>query len=296
VPGCNNGLIPVKDAPRVLGDNGANEEGGPMERFLQSPIKELIGRFPALGTILEDYAIGCVPCSVGTCLLRDIVEIHNLSPGDEEELIDRIAAVVAPGQAVAIPRSGRNRAADTRKVSYSPPMKMLVKEHRRILRFVALIPALIAGLDVESVEGRGRILDAVDFIRSYADRFHHAKEEDLLFDCFDERLEILKAMLEDHRRGRACVQGILDAIARRDAGGVSRNLAEYGEILTEHIRKEDEILYPWMDRNLTTRQVGELYARFQAVDETFLEAGERYEVFVVGLEEQYLGAKTEVGR
>ena len=129
---------------------------------------------------LEDYAIGCVPCSVGTCLLSDIVEIHNLSLGDEEELIDRIAAVVAPGQAVAIPRSGRNRAADTRKVSYSPPMKMLVKEHRRILRFVALIPALIAELDVESVEGRGRILDAVDFIRSYADRFHHAKEEDLV--------------------------------------------------------------------------------------------------------------------
>ncbi len=267
-----------------------------MEQFLQSPIKELIGRFPALGTILEDYAIGCVPCSVGTCLLRDIVEIHNLSPGDEEELMGRIAAVVAPGQAVAVPRSGRDRAAGPGKVSYSPPMKRLVEEHRRILRFVALIPALTAGLDVESAEGRGRILDAVDFIRSYADRFHHAKEEDLLFACFDEGLEIFKAMHEDHRRGRACVQGVLDALARRDAGGVARNLAEYGEILTEHIRKEDEILYPWMDRNLTTRQVGELYARFREVDETFLEAGERYEAFVRSLEGQYLDAVAEVGR
>ena len=267
-----------------------------MERFLESPIKELIARFPALGTILEEYAIGCVPCSVGTCLLRDIVEIHNLSPGDEEELMGRIAAVVAPGQAVAIPRSGRDRTSGPRKVSYSPPMKMLVEEHRRILRFVALIPALTAGLDVESGEGRGRILDAVDFIRSYADRFHHAKEEDLLFACFDEGLEILKAMHEDHRRGRACVQGVLDAVERRDAGGVSRNLAEYGEILTEHIRKEDEILYPWMDRILTTRQVGELYARFREVDEGFLKAGERYEAFIGGLEGQYLDAKAEVVR
>ena len=267
-----------------------------MERFLQSPIKDLIGRFPALGMILEDYAIGCVPCSVGTCLLRDIVEIHNLSPGDEEELMGRIAAVVAPGQAVAIPRSGRDRAAGASKVSYSPPMKMLVEEHRRILRFVALIPALTAGLDVESGEGRERILDAVDFIRSYADRFHHAKEEDLLFACFDEGLEILQVMLEDHRRGRVCVQGVLDALGRRDAGEVSRNLSEYGEILTEHIRKEDEILYPWMDRNLTTRQVGELFARFGAVDETFLEAGQRYEAFVAGLEARYLDAKAEVVR
>ncbi len=267
-----------------------------MERFLESPIKELIARFPALGTILEEYAIGCVPCSVGTCLLRDIVGIHNLSPGDEEELMGRIAAVVAPGQAVAIPRSGRDRTAGPRKVSYSPPMKMLVEEHRRILRFVALIPALTAGLDVESAEGRGRILDAVDFIRSYADRFHHAKEEDILFACFDEGLEILKAMHEDHRRGRACVQAVLDAVERRDAEGVSGNLAEYGEILTEHIGKEDEILYPWMDRNLTTRQVGELYARFREVDEGFLEAGERYEAFIAGLEAQYLDAKVEVVR
>ena len=95
-----------------------------MERFLESPIKELIGRYPALGTILEDYGIGCVPCSVGTCLLRDIVEIHNLCPGDEEELMGRIAAVVAPGQAVAIPRSGRDRATGPGKVSLSPPMRM----------------------------------------------------------------------------------------------------------------------------------------------------------------------------
>ena len=204
-----------------------------MERFLQSPIKELIERFPALGKILEDYAIGCVPCSVGTCLLRDIVLIHNLCPADEEELMGRIAGIVAPCQAVKLSRPGRDRAAGPRKVSYSPPMKMLVEEHRRILRFVALIPKLAAELDVESAEGRGHILDAVDFIRSYADRFHHAKEEELLFACFDEELDILKAMHEDHRRGRACVQGVLDALGRRDAEGVSGNLTLYGEILTD---------------------------------------------------------------
>jgi len=267
-----------------------------MERFLQSPIKELIGRFPALGTILDDYGIGCVPCSVGTCLLGDIVGIHDLSPEDEAELMGRIAGVVAPGQALAIPRPGRDRAAGPRKVSFSPPMKMLVEEHRRILRFVALIPTLTAGIDVGSGEGRGRILDAVDFIRSYADRFHHAKEEEILFACFDEGLTILKAMHEDHRRGRACVQGVLDALDRRDGEGVLRNLAEYGEILTEHIRKEDEILYPWMDRNLSTRQVGELYARFREVDAKFAEAEKRYEAFVRSLEEQYLDAGAEVVR
>jgi hemerythrin-like domain-containing protein len=267
-----------------------------MERYLRTPIKELIGRFPALGKILEDHSIGCVPCSVGTCLLSDIVEIHNLSDAEELELMARIASVVLPGRPVAIPRSGRDRTAAPRKVSYSPPMKMLVEEHRRILRFVALIPALTAAIDVESEEGRRRLLDAVDFIRSYADRFHHAKEEEILFARFDAELEILKAMLEDHRRGRACVQGILDALERRDAQGVARNLAEYAEVLTEHIRKEDEILYPWMDRNLSTRQVGELYSSFREVDERLLEARERHEAFVGNLEARFSTAKREVVR
>lgn len=264
-----------------------------MERYLRTPIKELIDRFPALGKILEDHAIGCVPCSVGTCLLSDIVEIHNLSDEEEQELMARMASVVLPGRPAAILRRRRERPAGPKKTSYSPPMRMLVDEHRVILRFVALVPAVTAALDVQSEEGRRRILDAVDFIRSYADRFHHAKEEEILFARFDPDLEILKAMHEDHRRGRACVQGILDALERRDAAGIAGHLGQYAEILTEHIRKEDEILYPWMDRNLSTRQVGEVYSSFREVEERLLESRERHEAFVGKLEAQLPTGKRE---
>ena len=31
-----------------------------------------------------------------------------------------------------------------------------------------------------------------------------------------------------------------------------------GELLTEHIRKEDEILYPWMEQQLSDGQIGRL--------------------------------------
>jgi len=101
----------------------------------------------------------------------------------------------------------------------------------------------------------------VDFIRSYADRFHHAKEEDILFACFDPGLDILKAMHEDHDRGRAHVRGVVEALEQGDREGVAAHLAGYAGVLSEHIKKEDEILYPWMDRNLSVRQVGELFAR-----------------------------------
>jgi len=37
-------------------------------------------------------------------------------------------------------------------------------------------------------------LDGVDFIRSYADKYHHAREEEILFKYFDEDMAILKVM------------------------------------------------------------------------------------------------------
>ena len=47
-------------------------------KYLNKEIKDIIDAFPDFESILEKYDIGCGPCSVGTCLLKDIVEIHRL--------------------------------------------------------------------------------------------------------------------------------------------------------------------------------------------------------------------------
>ena len=267
-----------------------------MQRYLRTPIKEIIGKHPPVGALLEKFGIGCVPCSVGTCLLADIVEIHNLSPEDEGALLAGIAGIVAPGRAVALP-SPRNRTPETaRKFSYSPPMKALVEEHRQIKRFLAVLPAVVDRFDAQSEAARDLVRDGLDFVRSYADRFHHAKEEDILFACFDPDLDILKAMREDHERGRSHVRAAGEALARGDGEGIAGNLHGYAEVLAEHIKKEDEILYPWMDRNLSTRQVGELFERFRAVDERFAEDRKRYESFLGRIEDLYAETNSEVSR
>lgn len=40
-------------------------------------------------------------------------------------------------------------------------------------------------------------------------------------------------------------------------------------LLAGHIQREDTILYPWMDRSLSTRQVGELYSAYIEVERRF---------------------------
>jgi hemerythrin-like domain-containing protein len=258
-----------------------------METYLNKGIKEVIDQFSEVENILNEYEIGCAPCTVGTCLLKDIVEIHNLPADREQEMMTRIAKTIYPDREIEIPQIKRKIEAETKEMKYSPPMKKLVDEHVLIKRLVALLPEIVKNFDVDSDEGRQLVIDIVEFIRFYADKYHHAKEEDILFKYFDENLDILKVMHEDHTQARSHVKAILAALERKDKTTVAKHLTAYGELLTEHIKKEDEILYPWLDKNLSDTQIGELFAKFNETDEQIGYSPAKYEAFINRLEEKF---------
>ena len=56
--------------------------------------------------------------------------------------------------------------------------QVMVEEHQLILRMITLVECNTALLESGRFRDWQFYLDAVDFIRNYADRFHHAKEED----------------------------------------------------------------------------------------------------------------------
>ncbi|MDP2983338.1 MAG: hemerythrin domain-containing protein [Candidatus Latescibacter sp.] len=257
-----------------------------MDKYLHKGIKEVMTEFPEIEHILNEFNIGCASCSVGSCLLKDIVEIHNLAPDEERLLMHAMGGVIYPGKDVVLPGIvGKPRTAV--KAAYSPPMKKLVDEHIVIKRFLALLPAIIDNLDITSTEGKKLILDCVNFIRSYADRYHHAKEEEILFIFFDENLDIIATMREDHKQARNHVQEIIAGVENGDRKSVQDHLEAYGELLREHIKREDEILYPWMDRNLSLKQVGALFSLFNEVDEQFGDAPRHSMDFICSLEKQF---------
>ncbi len=265
-----------------------------MEKYLNTPIKELITKFPKVGKILEEYDIGCVPCNVGSCLLKDIMEIHNLPEEEEQELMTRIAKVIYPDREINIPKIERKQKPRTGEIKYSPPIKRLVDEHVLIKRLVALIPDVIKSLSVDSEQDKQIIRNSVKFIRTYADKYHHAKEEEILFKNFDENLDILKVIREDHENARAHVWAMLEGLDKKDKKEIAEHFNAYHELLTEHIKKEDEILYPWIDRNLSITQVGELFSKFNEADEkSDKEVIDSCKKFVKELEEKMQNSKEQ---
>lgn len=135
----------------------------------------------------------------------------------------------------------------------------LVNEHRLILRMIALLERN-AKLTAEGSYSNWQFyLDGVDFIRNYADKYHHAKEEDVLFEALitngmPRENSPIAAMLMEHDQGRAYVAAMETAARAALAGEtdartvISENALAYAELLREHISKEDEILYPLAER------------------------------------------------
>lgn len=257
-----------------------------VEVYLNKGIKEIITKFPEIEQILDEYSIGCGACGESLCLLKDIVEIHSLDDDLETELMLRISQVIYPDKKVNFPKSKRKQSLPG-EIKYSPPMKRMVDEHILIKRWLALIPKVIDNLDLETEEGLNLINKGIDFIRNYADKYHHAKEEDVMFKYFDENLDIIKVIRNDHIKVRNHVKAMLQAIKDKDKKALAEHLRAYSDILPEHIKKEDEILYPWMDRSLSTKQIGQLYSKFNTIDEEFGDAPKKHRDFIGQLENKF---------
>lgn len=256
-----------------------------MQELLDTNIKDVIEEYPAVGEVLQEFKIACVTCNVGTCLLRDIIEIHNLDPEQEKAVLTRVAKAVFPDREVVLPTITRQP--PSKNVKLSPPLLKLVREHDLIRKLIVSIPSLVEELEENAEIAWKLIGEGLDFIRSFADQFHHAKEEDILFGYFDENVEMFQVMRADHEQARKIVRLTQEALDTGDAVAAASHLHAYRELLDEHIQKEDEVLYPWIDRSLTVSQVGELNTKFSAIDREFEAVTDLQEGFIGRLVERY---------
>lgn len=181
----------------------------------------------------------------------------------------------------------KRKVSNSRESNYSPLMRKLIGEHSLIKRWVAVIPRIIEYLDIESSDSKQLLIDGIEFIQLHADKFHHAKEENELFKYFDENLEILRAIIDDHEKIRFYVRILIFATEENDKAAIAENLYIYRELITDHIIREEEILYPWIDKNLTLTQIGEIFSRFNEIDKAFQDALKRYKNFIEKLEAKF---------
>ncbi len=127
--------------------------------------------------------------------------------------------------------------------------KTLMDEHQNILRVISVVET-----ECEKI-ANGKAIDLdffnglSDFIKNYVDKFHHMKEEDILFKAMLENGENMHCnpvpvMLYEHENGRNWLALIEEAVTENNPQKLISGANGYCRLLREHIFKEDNVLYP----------------------------------------------------
>ncbi len=162
--------------------------------------------------------------------------------------------------------------------------KEMIEEHKKIVK---VADALTKEAEL-LIEGKSINTDffekATDFIVNYADKFHHAKEEDLLFKEFTKAAEEgcahcnpVEQMLHEHNLGRGFVKAMKEAIKNNDKKKLAENALSYSSLIKEHIFKEDNILYPMAEESLNEKTKKSLSEKFKKINK---QTQERVRAFI----------------
>lgn len=143
-------------------------------------------------------------------------------------------------------------------------IELMVEEHDHILELLTVIRKACCGILEGQEVDDGDFRNMIAFARNYADRHHHGKEEQILFQEMTQRLGqigvnlIQHGMLVEHDLGRLHMSNLETALNQyRDDPktiyklNILAEAAGYANLLQRHIEKENQIVYTYAEKNLT---------------------------------------------
>lgn len=176
------------------------------------------------------------------------------------------------------------------------PIGPLMWEHRLIEKMLRFFDGEINRINESNRVDTVFIDAAVDFIRTYADRTHHGKEEDILFtdlsgkELSPEHSRIMKELIDEHEHSRQTVRKLVEAEegylrGENTAREIIAQLRELARFYPLHIEKEDKhFFYPCMEY-FTKGEQDKMLLEFQEFDRSMIH--EKYRKVVDRMEARF---------
>ena len=161
---------------------------------------------------------------------------------------------------------------------------VLRNEHEFILKVLDAADEVVRRLQGGRAVAPQMLDDILEFLRLFADRCHHGKEEDLLFPLLEAKGVPrdggpIGVMLSEHDEGRALIRAMAEAAQeyRTNPAGAgprwARDAAAYSTLLRQHIGKENDILFVIAERMLSPDEQARLAAEFERAEVEKMGAG-----------------------
>lgn len=182
-------------------------------------------------------------------------------------------------------------------------LELMVFEHANIRRMLKLVRIFCYKLYKKEEVDFADMDKMMDFIKNYADKHHHGKEEIKLFNRMVEHLGIAaqklvnNGMLVEHDMGRFYMQELRVALDDYKNGNeeavldVIANAISYTHLLDRHIQKENDLVYPFAEKNFKKEIMDEIHKECELFEQEAKQQGtqEKYLRLLEELEDKYLG-------
>jgi hemerythrin-like domain-containing protein len=169
----------------------------------------------------------------------------------------------------------------------------LMIEHRLIERMISVIDLELARIRRSGKTEPLLIDTTVDFIRVYADRTHHGKEEEIFFRVLagkplsETERRVLDELIEEHVFGRKITGELVEANNRYRNGDeaalqvIASRLQTLVTFYPEHIEKEDKVFFPSATQHLSAKEQQTMLEAFWEFDRKMIH--EKYRMVVESL-------------
>jgi len=182
-------------------------------------------------------------------------------------------------------------------------VELLISEHVNIKRMAVVMRKASLSVMAGGELGVSDFDQMVDFVRNYADKHHHMKEELILFDFMKKELGavaeklITHGMMVEHDLGRLHMMELDEALRKYEETksqeaklDVIVNATAYTYLINRHIEKEDTVVFAFGEKNLSEESCFDVNKKTKEIEEKAAEEKiqEKYLSVLVSLEEKYV--------
>lgn len=161
----------------------------------------------------------------------------------------------------------------------------LIHEHEAILFALKVMEEVSNRIESGKDVPLKDITDLIDFIKLFADKCHHGKEEGFLFPAMVEagiqqQNGPIGVMLSEHAAGREFIKSMQTAVsgASIDRPEFVKSAKGYITLLRQHIEKENNVLFPMGDVKLSPKKQKELLEQFEKFEDEVIGKGKHEEL------------------
>jgi hemerythrin-like domain-containing protein len=161
------------------------------------------------------------------------------------------------------------------------PVDVLIEEHKLIIQAIAIIDKEITRIETQAIVDQNVVSTTVDFLRIYADKFHHGKEEGILFKALSQKKlseqdhQVMTELVMEHAFARKTVKALETAkenylLSKKEAlKELLESLKALVKLYPEHIKKEDtSFFYPCM-KYFSEAERQNMMASFRTFNQNF---------------------------